>query len=165
MHNRDVPLRIPSGRANWFTHEIEGRTTHVFRLPRAVVAGELQALLGSTTFGTIPKDQLEAEIVRRLEAGDATTAAKIRASEEGMGAIVGSMWRHPLLALDTDRHAFPDDLAGLRSYGSSVMDELEDADYSDDEVRAILEMVVSRFVQSLLPASQAVAGRAASFRD
>lgn len=164
MHARQSPLRAPQGQANWFAVDVPGRGAHAFRLPRAAVRDELLALFGASRFGmTGTREEIQAAVAAGLAARDVRTTATVRATDDAVGAVLGAMWRHETLDLDTERGAFRDDLPGLRRYGSAVMDEIQDAGYTDEQQRELIEAVLGRFLSSVLPAPGEVAARAATF--
>ena len=159
MRNRESPLRTRSTK-NWFVIDVPNRGPHAFRVPRAMVLAELMSILRLTNI-----DRKIEDVTADLARFDAGTTTRLRASEEAMGACIGACWRHAMLELETSRHSFADDPAGLRRYGDAVMDELEDADYSEDEVKALLEALVPRLMSAMVPGSEEVAKRAATFPD
>lgn len=182
MLRRPSPLRIPN-RGNWFSVVVQGKGDHHFRLPRAIVLGEIASALATAQVGPsqeearaalaaagvgAPSDEqirqwITQQVQLQLYAMDTTTSIQMRASEESMGAAIGYMWRHQLLALEADRHNCSDDFAGLLRYGGEVMDELEDADYSPEQVRTLIEAIVPRLLEAIVPQEEEVAGRATQF--
>lgn len=164
MIPRDAPLSIPS-RPNWFAVDLGDRGVHHFRVPRASVRLALASALRGTSSVTV--GLTGPQIAKGLRDGvtelDAATTTVLRASGETAGACIGECWRHRTLALETVRQRYPGDEAGLRQFGDTVMDELEDADYTADELKAITEAIVPRILEGLAPALKEVAAHAASF--
>lgn len=157
MIRRDVPLQTRAG-GNWFSVDLGERGPHLFRVPRAMVRAELRSALVASNMDA-SRDEVEAG----LNSSDPDMLPRVRASEEAMGACLGTCWRHATLDLETKRHAFADSAQGLRRYGDAVLDELEDAGYSEADIKTLLEGVIPRILSAVFPGAQEVAERATSF--
>ena len=66
--------------------------------------------------------------------------------EEAVGAALGTCWRHLTLELESKRRDFDRGDEGLLDYGESVVAELYEAGYKDDDITRLLDEVLSRLL-------------------
>ncbi len=121
---RSASLPVKRKRPNYIQVKLpdrpKGQQDHWFRLPHASTAARLLDLVVKIHAANVAQ-----------KAGNNTTQAKLRAlvvSIEGASAIVGCLWWHPGIALETKWRDFED----LNEYGAVVFEELEDGIPDED---------------------------------
>ena len=126
---------IPEGSLIYFSVHLPERGEHRFRIPRPSVVGRLLTPL--LTSG-----------VWKLGEGEAGSITSMQAElvEEAVGAALGTCWRHLTLELESKRRDFDRGDEGLLDYGESVVAELYEAGYKDDDIKRLLDEVLSRLL-------------------
>ena len=129
---------IPDNAPAYFSVTIEERGEHTFRIPRPSVVGRLLTPLIGSGLWTVNKDDVGSI--------DEVSAELV---EEAVGAAIGTCWRHTSLELETRRRDFERGTDGLLEYGAEVLGELYEAGYTQDNVAALLNEVLSRLMVAL----------------
>ena len=129
---------IPDNAPAYFSVTIEERGEHTFRIPRPSVVGRLLMPLIESGMWRVSKDDVGSI--------DEVSAELI---EEAVGAAIGTCWRHTSLELETRRRDFERGTDGLLEYGAEVLGELYEAGYTQDNVAALLNEVLTRLMVAL----------------
>ena len=129
---------IPDGSPVYFFVTLDERGEHAFRVPRPSVVGRLL------------KPLIESGLWRRTKAevGDVDDLSA-ELVEEAVGAAIGTCWRHRTLELETKRRDYDRGTDGRREYGGEGLGELHEAGYTQDEIAAILNQVVTRLMLAI----------------
>lgn len=135
MKQRTTPLAIPGTRI-YVELEVPNRGTHHFRLPRIARAVELLDLM--------PQEEIQ-QTSETLKTG--TLMANLRhyaTLEERAALVVGSLWHHQELELESDRND-----------GAALAEEFHEAGYTPAELYSICLSLHAPLTHLLFPVTEA----------